>query len=66
MGEPQQAGARVALLMDSAYEDSATRALVQQHGLVPVVPPNSRRHQPWLLDRAVVVDAMRSSACSDA
>lgn len=49
----QQEGGEVALLMDSAYEDNATRALAQQHGFVPVVPPNPRRRQPWPLDKAL-------------
>lgn len=49
---PQPAGA-VALVMDSAYQDNATRALAQQQGLVPVVPPNPQRRQPWPLDKTL-------------
>lgn len=37
--------------MDSAYQDDATRALVYEMGLVPVVPPNPQRLLPWKLDR---------------
>ena len=43
----------VALLMDSAYQDNATRALAQQLGFVPVVPPNPQRREHWLLDKAL-------------
>jgi len=42
---------RVALLMDSAYEDNATRELAHAQGLVPVVPPNPKRRQPWQYDK---------------
>ncbi len=42
---------RVAILMDSAYEDNATRALAQSQGLEPVVPPNPKRRQPWQYDK---------------
>jgi len=42
---------RVALLMDSAYQDNATRELTQKQGLIPVVPPNPRRKQPWEYDK---------------
>lgn len=44
--------ARVALLMDSAYQDDATRALAESRGFVAVVPPSPQRKQPWVLDRA--------------
>ncbi len=50
MGGPQEAGV-VELLMDSAYEGQATRELAQQLGFVPVVPPNPRRKQPWVLNK---------------
>ena len=43
----------VALLMDCAYEDNATRELAQRLGFVPVVPPNPQRRQPWALDKAL-------------
>ena len=43
----------VALLMDAAYEDNATRELAQRLGFVPVVPPNPQRRQPWPLDKAL-------------
>jgi len=43
----------VALLMDCAYEDNATRELAQRLGFVPVVPPNPQRRQPWPLDKAL-------------
>ena len=52
MGGPQEAG-EVALLMDSAYEGDATRALARQLGFVPVVPPNPKRREPWELDKAL-------------
>jgi transposase len=50
MGRPQHAG-EVALLMDSAYEGDATRELAEHLGFVPVVPPNPKRKQPWVLDK---------------
>ena len=37
--------------MDSAYQDDATRELAQGMGLVPVVPPNPQRRQPWSHDK---------------
>ena len=37
--------------MDSAYQDDATRELACSLGLIPVVPPNPRRRQPWEYDR---------------
>ena len=43
----------VALLMDAAYEDNATRELAERLGFVPVVPPNPQRRQPWELDKAL-------------
>ena len=48
---PQEA--EVALLMDGAYEDNATREPAERLGFVPVVPPNPRRRQSWPLDRAL-------------
>lgn len=42
---------RVALLMDSAYQDNATRELASALGFVPVVPPNPQRRQPWAYDK---------------
>ena len=48
-----QAPGQVALLMDSAYQDNATRELARQLGFVPVVPPSSRRRQTWPLDKAL-------------
>ena len=48
----QKAG-EVALLMDSAYQDNATRELAHELGFVPVVPPNPQRREPWQLDKAL-------------
>jgi transposase len=42
---------RIALLMDRAYQDNATRALVLSLGLTLVVPPTSQRREPWAYDR---------------
>jgi transposase len=42
---------RVALLMDCAYQDDATREMAAGLGLVPVVPPNPQRRQPWEYDK---------------
>ncbi len=42
---------QVALLMDSAYQDNATRELALSLGLQPVVPPNPQRRQPWDHDK---------------
>jgi transposase len=49
----QDPQAKVALLMDCAYEDNTTRELARQLGFVPVVPPNPQRRQPWPLDKAL-------------
>ncbi len=38
------------LLMDRAYEDNETQALVRKQGLIPVVPPKKNRKIPWLYD----------------
>ena len=48
---PQDPQAKIALLMDSAYEGNATREMAQRLGFVPVVPPSPRRRQPWALDK---------------
>jgi len=37
--------------MDCAYQDDATRQLTSQIGLIPVVPPNPKRKQPWAYDK---------------
>ena len=50
---PQDEAAEVALLMDGAYEDNATRELAQRLGFVSVVLPNPQRRQPWALDKAL-------------
>jgi len=42
---------QIALLMDCAYEDNATRRVAHEQGLMPVVPPNPRRKQPWQYDK---------------
>ncbi len=42
---------QIALLMDSAYQDNATRELAQEMGLMAVVPPNPQRRQPWTYDK---------------
>ena len=39
------------VLMDRAYEGNETRQLVFDLGMVPVVPPNPRRLEPWEYDR---------------
>jgi transposase len=44
-------GAGVVLLMDSAYQDNATRRLTLGLGLTPVVPPNPQRSRPWEYDQ---------------
>jgi transposase len=41
------------LLMDRAYEGNDTRQLVQDLGMIPVVPPKSNRLHPWEYDRAL-------------
>jgi len=41
------------LLMDRAYEGDATRQLVLDLGMIPVVPPKCNRLQPWEYDRAL-------------
>lgn len=37
--------------MDRAYEDDKTRALVSEHGFIPVVPPKKNRKNPWDYDK---------------
>lgn len=48
----QEAGA-VALLMDGAYQNNATRELAHELGFVPVVPPSPNRREPWPLDKSL-------------
>jgi len=47
----EQPTANLALVMDRAYEDDATRQLALDLGFVPVVPPKSNRLEPWEYDR---------------
>ena len=42
---------RIALLMDSAYQDDAACALTCSLGMVPIVPPNPLRRVPWQYDK---------------
>ena len=42
-----------ALAMDRAYEGDATRALAQENGFLPVVPPNPGRKEPWEYDKVL-------------
>lgn len=37
--------------MDRAYEGDETRKLVSELGFSPVVPPKSRRTEPWEYDK---------------
>jgi transposase len=39
--------------MDRAYEGDETRQLVLQLGMVPIVPPESNRVDPWRYDRTL-------------
>jgi len=39
--------------MDRAYEGAATRQLVLDLGMIPVVPPKITRVEPWEYDRAL-------------
>ena len=41
----------VPLVMDKAYEGDETRALAQENGHEPVVPPKSSRTDPWEYDK---------------
>jgi hypothetical protein len=53
---------RVALLMDSAYQDNATRELAHGMGFVPVVPPNPQRRRPWDYDKQIYRQRNRDRA----
>lgn len=37
--------------MDRAYEDDQTRALAEEQGFIPVVPPKKNRREPWNYDK---------------
>ena len=39
------------LLMDWAYEGDETRALAEELGYMPIVPPKSNRKNPWSYDK---------------
>ena len=39
------------LLMDRAYEGDETRALAEELGYMPIVPPKSNRKNPWSYDK---------------
>lgn len=39
------------LIMDRAYEGDETRALAEELGYTPVVPPKRNRLEPWDYDR---------------
>ena len=41
----------VYLLMDRAYEGDETRALAEELGYIPVVPPKRNRKNPWGYDK---------------
>lgn len=41
------------LVMDRAYEGDETRQLVLALGMIPVVPPERNRVDPWAYDRAL-------------
>ena len=41
------------LVMDRAYEDNETLQLALDFGFIPVVPPRSRRLEPWQYDKAM-------------
>lgn len=41
----------VGLLMDRAYEGDEMRALAEELGYIPVVPPKSNRKNPWNYDK---------------
>jgi transposase len=41
----------VPLLMDRAYEGDETRALAQNNGHEPIVPPKKNRKNPWQYDK---------------
>ena len=62
IGGPQEAG-KAALLMDSACEGDATRELARQPGIVPVVPPNPQRREPWQFAKALYCRRNEASGC---
>ena len=39
--------------MDKAYEGDETRALVEEMGATPVVPPKENRKKPWDYDKEI-------------
>ena len=39
------------MIIDRAYEDNATRALIEDHGFICVVQPKVTRKQPWEYDK---------------
>ena len=39
--------------MDKAYEGDETRALVEEMGAMPVVPPKENRKEPWDYDKGI-------------
>ena len=41
------------MLVDCAYEDDKTRALAEQLGYCPEVPPMRTRAQPWQYNRVL-------------
>ena len=40
-----------AMIIDRAYEDNATRAMIEEHGFICIVPPKITRKQPWKYDK---------------
>ena len=49
-GESRPAGIRQ-ILMDRAYEGGKMRALAQELGMEPAVPPKKNRLKPWEYDK---------------
>ena len=41
------------MIIDRAYEDNATRALIKRHGFTCVVLPKITRKQPWEYDKEI-------------
>ncbi len=39
------------MIIDRAYEDNTTRAMIEDHGFSCVVPPKITRKQPWEYDK---------------
>ena len=39
------------MIIDRAYEDNATRAMIKKHGFICVVPPKITRKYPWKYDK---------------